>query len=169
MIKYLNLILIIVFMNSCQQKGNSSMVLENKQEIVDSAKAIVQKIFELSNNHKFVEGLDYYANDTEAYYVNNGTVLNLSDLKKSYENIAPSVEVLENSIDSWNTKVLSEDVVLFTLPVRLKIKLKGIPEYNGQLVWSGVLQKIKDKWVVVQSHESWLNCVEVNSALSSAN
>ena len=99
-------------------------------------------------------------------YTNNGTILTLDDLKKSYNQIGSSVEVLENTINSWNSIVLSKNTVAFTLPISIKIKLVGIPEYNGHLVWSGIVQKRNEKWMIIQSHESWLNCLEVASALT---
>jgi hypothetical protein len=159
------LIVTLLFSQSCQNEESALTDLE-KQSIIDSARITVQKVFDLSNNLEFVEGLNYYSGEFDAYYINNGTILTLSDLKKSYSQIGPSVEILENSIDSWNSNVLSENTVAFTLPIHLKIKLVGIPEYNGQLVWSGIVQKPNDKWVIIQSHESWLNCIEVASALT---
>ena len=45
--------------------------------------------------------------------------------------------------------------------IKRKIKLVEIPEYNGQLVWYGIVQKRNEKWTIIQSHESWLNCIEV--------
>jgi len=154
-----------VFSQSCRNK-KSELTEADKKTIINSAKGTVQKVFDASNNLKFLEGLNYYSGDADAYYTNNGTVLTLNDLKKSYSDIGSSVEVLENVIDRWNATILSENTVAFTLPIHLKIKLAGISEYNGQLVWSGIVRKRKDRWVIVQSHESWLNCVEVMSALT---
>lgn len=133
---------------------------------IEAAKSTVQKVFEASNNHQFLEGLHYYSGDSDAYYTSNGEVFNLQELKKSYSAIGPSVEVLENSIVSWNATFISENTVAFTLPVRLKMKLVGVPEYNGQLVWSCIVQKRDGQWQIIQSHESWLNCVEVATALT---
>ena len=155
----------IIFTQSCQKEKNNLTNLE-KKAIIDSAKAIVEKVFESSNNLKFIDGLNYYSGDSDAYYTNNGAILNLGDLKKSYSQIGSSVEILNNSIDKWNSTFISENTVAFTLPINLKIKLVGIPEYNGQLVWSGIVQKRNEKWMIIQSHESWLNCIEVLSALT---
>jgi len=157
---------IIIFTQSCQDE-KSNLTQLDKKAIIVSAKNTVQKVFESSNNLKFADGLNYHSGDSDAYYTNNGTILTLDDLKKSYSQIGSSVEILENSIDSWNSTVLSENTVGFTLPIHLKIKLVGIPEYNGQLVWSGIVQKRNEKWMIIQSHESWLNCIEVASALTS--
>tara|TARA_R110002033_G_scaffold18008_4_gene48337 strand:+ start:433 stop:960 length:528 start_codon:yes stop_codon:yes gene_type:complete len=155
----------IIFTQSCQKEKNNLTNLE-KKAIIDSAKGTVEKVFESSNNLRFIEGLNYYSDEPDAYYTNNGIILTLTDLKKSYSQIGSSVEVLKNSIDSWNSTVLSKNTVAFTLPIHIKIKLVGIPEYNGQLVWSGIVQKRNKKWMIIQSHESWLNCIEVLSALT---
>jgi hypothetical protein len=169
MIRYLTLIVIlgglIMTQQSCQ-KETSDISEFDKKVIIDSAKTIVQNVFDASNNLKFLDGLKYYSGDSDAYYTNNGTILSLAELKESYKQIGSSVEVLENTIVSWNTAVLSRNVVAFTLPIHLKIKIKGIPEYNGQLVWSAIVGNKSGKWLIVQSHESWLNYSEMESALS---
>ena len=162
------LIGILIFTLSCRNE-KSDLTIIDKESIVDSAKITVQKVFDLSNNLKFEDGLNYYSGDSDAYYINNGTILTLADLKESYRQIGSSVEILKNTIDDWNSTVLSENTVAFTLPVQLKIKLTGIPEYNGRLVWSGIVQNRNDKWIIIQSHESWLNCAEVISALTPSN
>lgn len=148
-------------------KDEKSKPLESEIKVtIEAARSTVQKVFEASNNHQFLEGLNYYSDDSDAYYTSNGEVFNLEELRKSYSEIGPSVEVLENSITAWNATFISENTVAFTLPVRLKMKLVGIPEYNGQLIWSGIVQKRDDQWKIIQSHESWLNCVDVATALT---
>jgi ketosteroid isomerase-like protein len=137
-----------------------------KQDIINAASQVVKQIFEASNNFEFESGLDFYANADDAWFVTDGKMKNLDDLRKEYQAVGPEVEVLENTILSWKSKVLSNEVVLFTLPIQLRLKFKGTPEYTGQLTWSAVLQKINDRWKVVQSHESWMNCAEVARALN---
>jgi|GEM_PF-2512554 len=167
-----NKILIFIFLigalfltQSCQNRERRITNLE-KKAIIDSAKVTVEKVFQSSNNLQFIEGLNYYSEEPDGYYTNNGTILTLTDLKKSYCQIGSSVEILKNTIISWNAKFLSKNTVAFTLPIHIKIKLVGIPEYNGQLVWSGIVQKRNQEWLIIQSHESWLNCMEVLSALT---
>jgi hypothetical protein len=126
------------YLESSETNGLTDL---EKELIIDSAKITVQKVFELSNNLKFIDGLNYYSRDSDAYFTNNGAILSLTDLKKSYSQICTSVEVLENSIDNWNSTFISENTVAFTLPIHLKIKLVGISEYKGQVVWTGVVQK----------------------------
>jgi len=156
---------LMLFVISCQNQ-QINLTESQKKSIIDSAKVTVQSVFDASNNLKFVEGLDYYSEDVDTYYTNNGSILTLKELKASYSAIGSSVEILENKIDSWNTTFLSQNTVAFTLPIRLKIKLKDIPEYHGKLIWSGIVQKRNNKWVIIQSHESWLNCAEVLQALT---
>ena len=156
---------VVVLVQSCDNRG-ATMTMQEKNKIVESAKETVQKIFDYSNNLDFITGLSLYSDDSDVYFTNNGTIHSLQDLKESYKQIGSSVELLENSIDSWNATVLSKEAVSFTLSIHLKLKLKNIPEYSGELVWSGIVQKRKGKWLVVQSHESWLNCAEVVQALS---
>lgn len=135
------------------------------EEITNSATDVVKKVFAYSNNYDFESGLNYYSETTNSYFITDGIIHSLSDLKKAYKAIGPSVETLHNTIESWHVKVLSPDIVTFTLPVKLKLKLKGIPEYNGELIWTATLQKQADQWMIVQSHESWLNCAEVAAAM----
>ncbi|MGB2128229.1 MAG: nuclear transport factor 2 family protein [Flavicella sp.] len=156
---------ILLILQSCNK---SHPILSNaeKKAVVLEAKQTVQKIFQASNKHNFLEGLDYYSADKDAYYTSNGEVSNFEELKNSYIQAGAMVEYLENTIASWNARCIDKKTVIFTLPVHLKIKFMEVPEYNGQLIWSAVLQKIKGDWIVVQSHESWLNCVEVAEAFS---
>ena len=168
MMKTLTAIILIglgILSSSCNNKNDTLTELE-RNEIINSAKATVEKVFESSNNLEFVNGLNHYSDEPNSFYISDGKILSLEELKASYNEIGPSVEVLKNSIDSWNTKIISKDAVSFTLPVHLKLKLKGIPEYNGQLVWTAIVQKKNKRWKVVQSHESWLNCAEVSAALT---
>ncbi len=160
------LITLFVFLQSCQNHNKSINESEQKS-IIDSARITVQKVFDASNNLQFIDGLKHYSNDADAYYTSNGIISSLAELEAAYRQIGPSVEVLENSIDSWNSTLLSKNTVAFTLPIHLKIKLKDVPEYTGQLIWSAIVQKRNKKWVIVQSHESWLNCVEAVAALTS--
>jgi hypothetical protein len=162
---FILLIGVLFFTQSCESKKNNLTELE-KKTIINSAKLTVQKVFESSNNLKFTDGLNYYSGDSDAYYTSDGTINTLAELKNSYRQIGPSVEILKNSIKSWNSTLISKNTVAFALPVDLKIKLVGIPEYNGKLVWSGIVQKRNGHWIIIQSHESWLNCVEVASALT---
>ncbi len=152
---------------SCQQQ-ETELTQEEIQQITESTTAIVKKVFEYSNNMDFESGLNHYSESSDSYYITDGIMHSLSDLKKSYKEIGPAVEELHNTIESWNVQVLSPDIVTFTLPVKLKLKLKGIPEYTGQLIWTATLQKKEDQWMIIQSHESWLNCAEVAEAMTTA-
>ena len=158
---------ILIFTQSCENRKSKLTNLE-KEAIINSAKLTVQKVFEASNDLKFIDGLNYYSGDSDAYFTSNGTILTLADLKKSYNQFGSSVEVLKNSINTWNSTFISKNTVAFTLPIDLRIKLVGIPEYNGKLVWSGIVQKRNGNWIIIQSHESWLNCLEVATALTAS-
>lgn len=153
---------------SCRRPENQ-LTEAQLDEITNSATEVVKKVFECSNNMDFETGLNYYSETSNSYFITDGIIHSLADLKKAYKDVGPSVEELHNTIENWNVKVLSPDVVTFTLPVKLKLKLKGIPEFNGQLVWTATLQKREDQWMIVQSHESWLNCAEVAAALTPIN
>ena len=157
-----------ITIQSCQ-RAEIQLTAAQKQEITNSATEVVKKVFDYSNNMDFETGLNHYAETSNSYYIIDGMIHSLSDLKKAYKEIGPAVEELHNTIESWNVQVLSPNVVTFTLPVKLKLKLKGIPEFNGQLVWTATLQKQEDRWVIVQSHESWLNCADVAAALTPTN
>ena len=157
---------LLMLLQSC--RGEIEMTESEKNETINSAKRTVQKVFDHSNNLDFLKGLDLYSSSADSYYINNGTILSLKELKESYREIGTSIELLSNSIDSWKSVVLSRNTVVFTLPVHLRIKLKGMPEYKGQLVWSGIVHKANGKWEIIQSHESWVDPVGAASALNPA-
>ncbi|EZH73787.1 hypothetical protein ATO12_17800 [Aquimarina atlantica] len=165
--RYIPLLLsVFCFLNQSCQITENKLTEAQIQEITKSATDVVKEVFEYSNNMDFEAGLIHYSEADNSYFITDGIIHSLNDLRKSYRAIGPQVEVLHNTIESWNTKVLSKDVVTFTLPVRLTLKLKGIPEYTGKLIWTATVQKQNDKWMIVQSHESWLNCAEVTAALT---
>ena len=159
---------ICLFNQSCISPENQ-LTESQKQEIIDSATEVVKKVFEYSNNMDFETGLDHYSETSNSYFITEGIMHSLTDLRKTYRDVGPEVEELHNTIESWNVQVLSPDVVIFTLPVQLRLKLKGVPEFNGKLVWTATLKKQEDRWMIVQSHESWLNCAEVTAALTPTN
>ena len=74
----------------------------------------------------FETGLNHYSDNSKSYYVTDGIMHSLADLKKAYKNIGPSVEELHNTIESWHVQVLSSNIVTFSLPVKLKLKLKKV-------------------------------------------
>ena len=156
-------------MNFSCQNQESELTEAQIQQITKSTTALVKKVFGYSNNGDFESGLNHYSESSNSYFIMDGMMHSLADLKKSYKEIGPAVEYLHNTIESWNVHVLSPDIVTCTLPVKLKLKLKGIPEYTGQLIWTATLQKKEDQWMIVQSHESWLNYAEVAAAMTSTN
>lgn len=162
---FILLVCSITLLNYSCQKSEPELTEMQAQQITTSATEVVKQVFEYSNNMDFESGLNHYSDSPDAYYIIDGTMLSLADLKESYSAIGPAVEVLHNTIESWNVQILSPDIVTFTLPVKLKLKLKGIPEYTGKIIWTATLQKQHDRWMIVQSHESWLNCAEVAAAL----
>lgn len=153
-------------MESSLEMKKSELSDSLHQAVIESASNVVKKIFEASNNKHYLKGLDYYSDDKNAFFVSNGKIQSLDELRSSYVIAGKGVEDLHNEILAWNSRVLSENLVSFTLPVKLRLKLKGIPEYTGQINWSALVQKIDGKWLVVQSHESWVNSAEVAKALS---
>lgn len=156
----------ISILNQSCKRTDDQLTEAETQEIINEASEVVRKVFEYSNNMDFETGLDHYSENSNSYFITDGTMHSLADLRKAYREIGPSVEELHNTIESWNAQVISTDAVTFTLPVTLKLKLKGVPEYTGELIWTATLQKQENKWVIVQSHESWLNCTEVTAALT---
>lgn len=149
------------------QKQEAPLTDEQKNQIADSARQVVQKVLDFSNNLDFNSALQAYSSDPDARYVENGTVFaSLDAMRTAYEQMAPTLEVIENKVDSWDMIVLSKEAVLMTVPIHFKIKAKGLAEYNGQYVWSGVVQKRNGKWTIIQTHESWLNFAEAMSALT---
>ena len=158
-------IVAVVITQSCQTKQNEMTEL-NKQMLANEAFEIVSKVFEYSNNFDFESGLNHYSADVASFYVSDGVPHRLDDLKKAYKQAGAMVEVLENTINKWDAQVLSEDLISFTLQVSLQLKFKGLKEYTGNIVWTGLLQKQGNDWVIIQSHESWQNCAEMASVLS---
>ena len=160
---FLILISVLTF-NSCT--SNEHLTDEQKAQVTNESTLVVQKIFNASNEMRFLEGLNFYADEEDALFVTDGKAKNLKELKEEYEVAGALVEDLENTILQWHTKVLSDKTVLFTLEVQLRLKLKDYEEYTGKLTWTATLKKYDDKWLVVQSHESWMDVAEMIKAFS---
>lgn len=153
------------FATSCKQA--TGLTESQKAEAVDSARAVVEKVFELANKLDYKAGLQFYSGDTDTRYIDNGSIFpSLDAMKEAYNQVGPTMELVENKVSRWDAIVLANDAVAFTLPIRLKLKAKGLPAYEGQYVWSGIVQKRNGRWMIVQSHESWQNYAEVIAALT---
>lgn len=150
---------------SCQQKL-SDLNEAQKTLIIDSATAVVKKVFEYSNKLEYKTALKFYSEDADVRFVDNGTILTFADLKTAYDQVGPTMELVENNVERWDAVILGPEAVSFTLPIQLRLKPKDRPEYKGQFVWSGIVQKRNGKWLIVQSHESWLNYAEAIAALT---
>lgn len=157
----------LLLLLSCQtQKPAPGLSEADKTAIADSAKAVVQKIVDLSNQRDFKNVFLLYSPDADAHFIENGRLFpSLDDMKKEYDEFGPMLESLENKVDRWDVTVLAADAVLINLPLHFSIKAKGRPEYQGTYVWSGVVQKRNGKWILIHSHESWLNFAEAMKAI----
>jgi len=157
---------LILFIMSCQNQTKSSEKSTNTLA-ADSAKFVAQKIWEYTNKLDFKTVFQYYSNDSDTRYIENGYLFpSLSALKESYIQITPNLEYYEISAKSWDMIELNNDAVLVNIPSHAKIKAKDRPEYEFDYVWSAVIQKRRGKWLVVQSHESWINAPEVAAAFT---
>lgn len=136
---------------SCKVEKLNSV---QKEKIIKDSYQVIMKVFEYSNNLDFKSGLNHYSEDPNAFYINDGIKSSLNDLKISYKEIGPYVEELQNTIENYNAYVLSQDVVVFTLQVNLKFKLKERPEINKRFFWTATMLRQDENWVIVQSHDS---------------
>jgi ketosteroid isomerase-like protein len=140
-----------------------------KGDVADSAKAVAQRVIDNSNRMDWAAVFRNYSNDPDAKYVENGVVYpSLQALEKAYAEFGPTLELVTNSVDAWDVVVLGPEAASVMLPIHLRIKAKGRPEAQGQLVWSAVIQRRNGRWQVVQSHESWQNAQQLLAALAPA-
>lgn len=152
---------------ACSCQPASTFTEAQKTAIADSARVVVQKVFDYSNKLDYKTALQFYSADADTRYIDNGSIYpSLAAMKDAYDQVGPTMELVENKVSSWDAVVLAEDAVAFTLPIRLRLKAKGLPEYEGNFVWSGIVQKRNGEWKIIQSHESWQNYAEVIAALS---
>ena len=154
----------LMLLISCQ-KNEGPLTEEQKSQIADSTKQVVEQYFGYVSKLDFASAFALCADNADARYVENGAIFpSLEELKATYAQLKlalePIVEVTENKVDKWNILVLSNDAVLMTLPVNFKMKYKGRPEYNGHYVWSSALQRLNGKWTIIQTHESFTNYPE---------
>jgi len=150
---------------SCQPQP-TAFTEAQKAAIADSAKAVVQLMLTHADKLDFVAYFNDYSPDPDARYIENGLLYpSLDAMKKAYADFKPLFESLKNKPEAWDMIVLSSDAVVITMPSHFNFKPKGLPEYRGQYVWTGVVQRRNGKWAIIQSHESWLNPEQVMAAL----
>ena len=123
---------------------------------------MVQRVFTNLNKLDFTAAFELYSTDKDARHLADGYFYSSrNDLKRSYEDLLPSLEILKYDVDSasWDIIVLGSNAVAVTVPINFSIKIKGLREYQCVLQWSGVVQRRVGNWMIVQSHESWMNSV----------
>lgn len=139
-----------------------------KLAVRDSARSVVREVFDRANKLDFAGAFQAYSDDPDARYAESGFLYpSVDSLRKTYATLQPTLEMVENTVISWNVLVLGEDVAAMTLPVHLRIKAKGRQPYIGEYVWSGIVQRRAAGWKVVQSHESYLEADKVMAAITS--
>ena len=160
------LVLMLVTMCGCQTQPGG-LTPAQKAAVADAAKTVVQTIFQKSNQLDFAGALALYSADSDARYMENGVLFpSLEAVRKEYAELGPTLELVENKIDSEDVLVLADDAAAVTVPVHLRIKAKGRSQYEAQYVWSGIVQRRNGTWQLVQSHESWLNAEQVMAAIT---
>jgi hypothetical protein len=151
---------------SCQ-KNSVSLTEEQERQVADSVKFVFQQIVDLTNKLDFKTAAKFFSAGIDSKYVENGHMFqSLAELEASYEQLVPALDFIENKVDAYHIIVLSENAAVVTIPISIRIKAKGLSEYSGQYVWSGAFQKREGRWIIIQSHESWLNYAEALAAMT---
>ena len=60
-------------LQSCRTTENE-LTEAQIQDLADTAKEVVKKVFDFSNNLDFESGLNYYSPDTNSYYISDGVM-----------------------------------------------------------------------------------------------
>lgn len=159
---------LIAGLAACQQKP-AELTDAQKTAIADSAKAVVQAGVSSINKLDLSGAFLAYSGDPDAKYVEAGVMSSLADMKKSMVDMSMNLESLDNVVDEWHTVVLGPDAVAITSPFHFTFKMKGKPApFSAKGVWSGVVQRRAGKWMIVQSHESWVDADKVIAEMSPA-
>jgi uncharacterized membrane protein YvbJ len=164
----------IMALFSCQKQSDSLTAEENKL-IIDSTTQIIQKLIDADNkNFKFDSSSialikSYYSADPDIRHIGHGrliTSLNaMIDSMAKYSGFRETVEYFEEKPDRMDVVILSSNAVSITVPCEWKMKVIGLPEYNGTEVMSFILQKRDGRWMIIQSHISDPNICEAIAAL----
>ena len=160
------LVTLAVLTFTCQSDAGSLTVAQ-KAAIADSAKIVVEDVIT-----KWIElDLDIaykssYSHDSDSIHIEHGVISSFKELKQSYTEIKPLLEWVENKIEKRSYVVLGQDAVAFALQCKFKIKAKGMQPYNGQYVWSGIVQRRAGDWKIIQTHESMLNAEQFIAAIT---
>ena len=158
------LAIVAVFGLSCQPQP-TTLSEAQKAAIADSAKAVVQLMLSYADKLEFGAYFSGYSTDADVRCVENGSLYpSLDSMKRAYAQMQPMLESGHSAPDAWNITVLGTDAVAITMPYHFSVTPKGLPEYKGQGVWSGIVQRRGGKWTIIQSHESWVNPEQVMAA-----
>ena len=150
---------------SCESKTKSAATVD-KTVVADSAKAVAQRVIDNSNKLDFESAFRNFSEDADARFTENGiTYSSLAAMKDAYKGLMQSFEIIQNNVKSWDVMVVDSEAALVTLPIHAKLKVKDRDAIEVDYVWSGLIQKRNGKWLVVQSHESWVNADKATEAL----
>lgn len=151
---------------ACRTSGRMASDAQ-RRAVADSARAIAGRLIENSNRLDFDAVYRDYSRDADARFVENGVLFpSVDSMRRSYAGFAPLLERVDNSVDAWDIMVVGPEAAVVTLPVHLRIKVKGRPEAAGQYVLSLVIQRRGGRWQVVQTHESWQHPEQLMAALT---
>ena len=150
---------------SCQSKTKSEPTID-KTAVADSAKAVVQRVLDNASKLDFEAAFSNYSADADARFTENGiSYYSLAAMKDAYHELIPSFEINQNNIKSWDIMVVDNEAAMVTIPIHAKLKVKDRDAIEIDYVWSGLVQKRNGKWLVVQSHESWVNADKAMASL----
>ena len=154
--------------NAAESCASAPLTESQQAEVARAARAVAERVLVESNKIDFRAALRDYSPDADARYVENGVVFpSLAALQKEYDALGPALEVLENTADAWSVTVLGPDAAVVTVPIHLRIKMKGGVELrNHPYVWSAVVQRRAGRWLLVQTHESHVRYDELVTALT---
>ena len=152
---------------TCSIKSAGPVTSElTKSVVADAAKEVLQKVIDHMDQLDVNSALENYSNDPDTRYVENGYLYpSLKAYGEAYLKLVPTLEYLDQTVDSWDIVVLSDEAAVVTLPMHARIKVKDRPEYQFDFICSSVVQKRNGKWLLINTHESWLNAAEAMAAI----
>ncbi|HSD32695.1 MAG TPA: SgcJ/EcaC family oxidoreductase [Gemmatimonadales bacterium] len=133
--------------------GPARLTETRRAAIADSVEQVVRGVLDAANRRDAAGFLGAYAEEAVTAY--NGVIYSTKDSYRSaLDSVWQALAGVQVSPMSLRTMVLSPDAAVTMVPIAFTLTAKSGGQVTGQGVYTMLVQRRQDAWVILRSHES---------------